>query len=124
MDRIEQFFKQKSKPKPRAETPPTYGDVIGALKIPLVLWLCRITCFIYVYMYHDWQSVVILVWIIHSTFFKVRNYFVEWTLRVYLPFMILNFLFMYTINLFGLINYFEWANEAHKIVNMYRYGFY
>lgn len=108
-----------------------------------MLWVCRILCFITVFMYHDWQSVILLIWLLHSTIFTTKSTFVKITALIYFPLMILIFLFMFTVNIYGLIDYSLWASTTYlifypnpkipnlpskivipKTVNMYRYGFY
>jgi len=93
----------------------TFGDLIYSVKVPLILWLCRILCFIMVYMYHDWQSVVLLIWLFHSTVFRDRALFVRLTVTIYFPLMILIFLFMFTVNIYGLIDYQKWAQTPYRI---------
>lgn len=38
-------------------------------KASMIIWLCRMITFIWVYCYHDWQSVILLIWILHSTIY-------------------------------------------------------
>ena len=72
------------------------------------LWVCRASGFIWCYMYHSYQSLFILLWVLHSTLFQDNNLFFRVTSYFYLPIFCLIFLFYYIINIptvvdFGLI---------------------
>lgn len=62
-------------------------------------FVCRITSFIWCYAYHDFQSWVLLAWIMHSTLFKSMKSFFSITMNYYLPFFVLTFVFYYIINI-------------------------
>jgi hypothetical protein len=63
------------------------------------LWSSRITAFIWCYAYHNWQSVFILFWVMHSTLFFNTQRFVSQTIFFYLPIFVLIFLFYYVCNI-------------------------
>ena len=69
------------------------------------LWICRFTCFVWCYAYHDFESWVILFWIMHSTVFKSTKFFVNMTMKLYMPAFILIFLFYYMINIPGVVEF-------------------
>jgi hypothetical protein len=77
------------------------------LKSPLTLWIARISCFIWAYMYHDYQSLIILIWLFHSTLYVKSTIFVKCTAYFYLPIFNLLVLWYFTINVFGLIVYWD-----------------
>ena len=41
----------------------------------LLIWICRALAFVWAYCYHDWQSVVLLFWIMHSTLYRKTSLF-------------------------------------------------
>lgn len=71
--------------------------------IPLMLWVCRVFCFIQVYRYHDYQSLVPLIWLIHSALFKKRKTFVWWIHWAYLPLFYACYLWYFIVNIFDLV---------------------
>ena len=75
------------------------------VKLPMLLWVCRLLNLVVVYRYHDWQSIVPLIWVLHSTLFRSRQRFVRMTLNGYIPLMIAGNLWYYLININGLINF-------------------
>ena len=79
----------------------------------MLIWICRILAFIWVYCYHDWQSVVLLTWICHSTVYSKTSLFKKWMLFVYVPLVTAIFLWYYVINIFGLIRWTQ--DEAQRI---------
>jgi hypothetical protein len=89
------------------------------VKIPLVLWLCRISCFVVAYQFHDYQSLVPLVWCMHSTLFRHRPRFVFMTVYIYLPIMYLTYLYYFVINVYGML---DWSTDKDTTVKNYRYG--
>jgi hypothetical protein len=62
--------KASAKKKKKKEL--TWQMIWDQIYIPLMLWLCRIFCFIQAYRYHDYQSLVPLAFIIHSSLFQSR----------------------------------------------------
>lgn len=126
--------------------------IFGIIKLSAWLWVCRVLCFIQVYRYHDWQSVVPLVWCLHtfmwsnkplvstgqptgesaSAAVKVDPYpltssdvdpkWIRITYTFYLPVMYLCYLWYFVVNIFGLIDYAGWSQE--RTTSMYIYGFY
>lgn len=77
-------------------------------KASTIIWLCRIIAFVWVYCYHDWQSVILLIWILHSTMFEDSVTFKKCMTFLYMPLVTLIFLWYYCINIFGLI---EWTTD-------------
>jgi len=53
-------------------------------------------------MYHDVQSLIVLLWILHSSLFEKPVKFAKATSYLYLPLMSLIFLFYYSINIYGI----------------------
>jgi cytochrome c-type biogenesis protein CcmE len=85
-------------------------------------WISRILAFLWAYMYHDWQSLVILAFLLHSTFYLQASTFRKWIVYFYMPSFVLIFLWYYIINIQGLI---QWDSvEQTKKVNLFDYGFY
>lgn len=74
---------------------------------PVALWIARICCFIWVYMYHDFQSVFVLLWLLHSTLYTSSTLFVKCTAYFYLPIFNLIVLFYFATNIFALV---PWDN--------------
>jgi hypothetical protein len=73
-----------------------------------LLWICRLTSIIYIYTYHDWQSVFILLWLSHSLTLNQIIDFKTITAKFYLPILIIIYFWYYTVNLNGLfIDLFE-----------------
>ena len=60
---------------------------------------------IQVYVYHDWMSLGWLLWLLHSTLYKKASNFSIAMYAVYLPFFTMTFLWYYTINIYGLIDF-------------------
>ena len=88
----------------------------------LIIWLCRLIAFVWVYCYHDFQSSIILLWILHSTLFKDQGLFKKWMMYFYMPLISLIFLWYYTINIYGLLKW--WNDDPDKVIDMYTYGFF
>ena len=120
---------EAAQPKPLTRAPTkkkkkelTLKMIWEQIYIPLMLWLCRIFCFIQAYRYHDYQSLVPLAWLIHSSLFQNRSNFVWWILWVYLPLLYVCYLWYFIVNIFDLVQYTTWS-EDHTL-SMYIYGFY
>jgi hypothetical protein len=92
------------------------------IKIDLLLWLSRIVCFVLAYQFHSYQSLVPLIWIIHSTIYTSQPLFVNFTIYMYLPLMYLCYLFYFITNVYGVVHYNEWSTDKQK--EYYLYGFY
>lgn len=71
--------------------------------------VCRVVAFIWCYAYHDFQSWVLLAWIMHSTVFVSIKHFFAITVTYYLPFFLLTFVFYYVINIPRVVEF-----ETHK----------
>ena len=71
-------------------------------------------------MYHDYQSLVFLIWLLLSTVYTNTSIFVRLTYYLLFPLMILIYLFYYTINIYGFINYSSWVNQPYY----YTFGFF
>ena len=54
-------------------------------KSSVLLWTCRLFCFVWMYMYHDFQSLPILLWFLHSTLYKDSVALKKWMTYLYLP---------------------------------------
>ena len=83
--------------------------------------MCRLVGFIWAYMYHDWQSVFLLTWILHSTLYRDTRNFKRFMIFFYMPIFIAIFLWYYVINIYGLLLF--WSDEA-KSLHMLTYGFF
>ena len=70
-------------------------------------------------MYHDYQSLVPLLWLLGSTVFKRSRRFVRFTTYFFFPLMIAVYLFYFTVNIPGVVSY-----SDSKYPHMYKYGFY
>ena len=90
-------------------------------KTSLIIWMCRAISFVWVYCYHDWQSVILLIWILHSTLYRDSQFFQKCMIFCYLPLVTTIFLWYYTINIFGLI---AWTSDPTQRAHMYTYGFF
>ena len=67
--------------------------------------MCRTLAFFWIYCYHDWQSVILLIWILHSTLYNDSALFKKWMIYFYTPLVTVIFLWYYVTNIFGLIEY-------------------
>lgn len=90
----------------------------------VIRWICRVLAFVWVYLYHDWESTIILLWLLHSTVYRNNATFRKFILYFYLPYYILVFLWYYTINIEGLINWTDPAVIIANPVEWYTYGFF
>ena len=72
-------------------------------------------------MYHDIQSVFILLWILHSTLYRDNRRFKMWMIFFYLPLFTAIFLWYYVINIYGLLIF--WSEQS-KSLEMLKYGFF
>ena len=89
---------------------------------PIIMWLARIVCFIQVYLLHDYQALVFLVWLLWTTIYENQRRFVAITACFFLPLMMVTYLFYYGVNLMGLVQY--QTQSPDQLINWYRYGFY
>lgn len=108
-----------NKDKPKAKKL-SFKQIWNMTKLPLLLWLCRLICFFQTYRYLCWQSLVPLVWTLHSFLFQDRQRFVQITMQVYLPLFYICYLWFFIINIFGLVNYSTFASNSRMLI----YGFY
>ena len=91
-------------------------------KSQLVLWICRVLSFFWIFVYHDYQSVVVLIWFLHSTLYDNSRIFKKFMTYFYLPLFTMIFIFYYTINIYGFI---IWpAKDDPNRISHYKYGFY
>lgn len=72
-----------------------------------VYMLARLACFLQTYIMHDFQSLVFLLWLLVTMCESNPRVFVRLTSFVWLPLMIVTFIWYMGINLFGL---FDWAS--------------
>ena len=86
-----------------------------------MLWLCRILAFTQIFCYHDYQSLVFMVWLLHSTVYLKSSRFSVFMMLVYLPLFITTFLWYYSINIYGIIN---WTDAKFTTNIWYNRGFY
>ena len=70
-------------------------------------------------MYHDYQSLVPLLWLLGSTVFKRSRRFVRFTTYFFFPLMIAVYLFYFIVNIPGIVIY-----HSSRFPYMYKYGFY
>ena len=85
------------------EQAPEVSDMLRQQIPRLVLWLCRIGCFVWAYAFHDWQSLVLLSWVITSVLVDSLHIIIKVTLKAFLPAFCLFFFFYYIVNIPGLI---------------------
>jgi hypothetical protein len=91
------------------------------------LWICRVTIFIWSYAYHDYQSWIMLLWLMHSTLFKSTRRFIKITITYYLPVFLAFFLFYYFINIPRVVEFQNFGKDGLNDPNLDRwrtYGFY
>ena len=94
--------------------------IVASSKTQLLLWVCRVLSFFWIYLYHDYQSVVILVWLCHSTLFRSSRNFKRFMLFFYLPLFTLIFFWYYVINIYGFL---KWPPKEDPMrIKHYRYG--
>ncbi|TNV88031.1 hypothetical protein FGO68_gene5171 [Halteria grandinella] len=87
------------------------------------LWSCRVSIFIWVYAYHDFQSWIMLAWLMHSTLFKSTRTFIGITITYYLPIFCAIFLFYYVINIPRVVE-FPSLGDGVQLDLWRTYGFY
>jgi len=87
------------------------------------IWLmaCRVAAFVWCYAYHDFQSWVLLAWLMHSTIFKSTRWFFRVTVTYYLPFFVVTFLFYYFINIPRVVEFERFASSLDLWLS---YGFF
>lgn len=90
------------------------------------LWTCRVTVFLWAYAYHDFQSWVMLMWIMHSTLFKSTRRFIQVTITYYLPIFAIIFLFYYVINIPRVVEFQQFGKASGDLgLDIWRtFGFY
>ena len=86
-----------------------------------VLWICRGLAFIHVYMYHDSQSVPMLIWLLHSTVFDNKSIFKQAIRWFYLPWFTLTLFWYYTINIISLTD-FDMDPTVEEIYYPFKYN--
>ena len=69
-----------------------------------LLWVCRINQIVYVYLYHDWLALIVLIWVQHSMLTDSLSSFRVVTLKLYMPVFILIFLLAYITSANGLLS--------------------
>ena len=100
----------------------TLGHLWKESRVIIMLWVCRIFAIVQVYGYHDWQSLIYLLWLLHSTFYRKSRRFSLFMMCFYLPCFTTIFLWYYTININGVI---PWGTSGHYKTNYYyNLGFY
>lgn len=68
-----------------------------------LLWVCRINQIVYIYLYHDWLALIVLIWVQHSMLTDSLSSFRVVTLKLYMPVFILVFLLAYITSANGLL---------------------
>ena len=64
------------------------------------LWVCRFCVTLFVYMYHSWEGVFMLIWVIHSfVILRDQKWFARMTLWFYLPIFICIVIFIFLVNI-------------------------
>lgn len=66
-----------------------------------MLMLCRFTSLVFIYMYHDWFALFLLVWLTHSLMINSVLKFRVITFKFYLPLIVLMSQFIYIMNTYG-----------------------
>jgi hypothetical protein len=97
----------------------TAADYWVIFRLPSLLNACRVLNLVVAYRYHDWLSLVPLLWVLHSAMMFKREIFVTVSLYFYLPLMACCYVFYYLINIDGLILY-----KNLEYPQFYNYGFY
>ena len=87
----------------------------------VILWSSRFFAFTWAYMYHDWQSVVILMWVLHSTFYQRDRTFRLFMCYFYVPWFLAALVWYYVTNIQGMIN---WPSINEPNNKLYILGFY
>jgi hypothetical protein len=78
----------------------------------LLFWICRLSLIVYLYMYHNWQSLIILVWICHSFYQGSVKQFSLITLYLYLPIFLIIFVTYYIVNIEYIIQPIDLVNDG------------
>ena len=99
------------------------ADYWAMFKLPCLLWLCRIFCLLQTFRYHSWQSLVALLWVLHSALFQDRARFCKVTLYVYLPLLCVVYLWYFVTNVYGVIDYTQWEDDGN-FPRYWLFGFY
>ena len=87
-------------------------------RVTIMLMICRIAIFVWIYCYHDWEALVMLLWITHSFIFTNSLVFYRMTSFFYLPLITAIFVMQYTTNIYGV---YLWDEHVDTIQN-YNYG--
>ena len=76
--------------------------------IILKSWLARLTVFSYAYFYHDWESVVMIIWLGYSLVAYRFISFSKVTMSIFLVAFIMTFLLYFSLNINGIYqNFFD-----------------
>jgi len=92
----------------------------------LMMNLVRIQAFIWAYMYHDWQAVPLLIFILHSSIYWNKPLFKKFMTFVYCPYTLIYLLWLFVVNIPGIVDY-RPHHHADELTNPYKhllYGFY
>ena len=65
--------------------------------------MARFLAVLVAYLYHDWQSLLVLTWVMHSTFTVSQKAFAKVTLWLYTPLFILLTSFYFAVNIDELV---------------------
>ena len=88
----------------------------------LLIWICRFLSILLAYFYHDWQSLILLLWVTHGTFVSSAKNFSSITRKVYLPSFMVIAMFYYSINIKLLLPERIWTREKVWNYGMFRYS--
>ena len=67
--------------------------------------LVRIEAIIWAYMYHDWQAVPLLIFILHSSIYWNKPLFKKFMTFVYCPYTLLYLIWLFIVNIPGIVKY-------------------
>ena len=67
-------------------------------------WISRACLVVQIYLFCDWEGVLILLWLMHSVVSQRMKPMAKFTQWVFLPILVLVFLFTYAINIDGLVS--------------------
>ena len=86
-----------------------------ALKSFFFGWVARFVVFIYAYMYHDWESLILIIWLAHSTLDTKFSRFQSFTMSLYLPLFVLIFCLYFILNMNGVYQFFFKDNSRNNL---------
>jgi hypothetical protein len=91
-------------------------------KISFCLWAARFSALVWAYMYHDWQAMLLLVFMFQSFIYTDRKLFIECLTYIYCPYVTILMLWQYVTNIQG-VNPYPWPYYDQSLT-AFNWGFF